>query len=130
MNMSQNTDHHSKRNPPGASIAAYSNLKHVYSRENHSIYTTKAFKTTLRKHIPSSVLSIQQQKGEQLKSETSVTLIITNKLRKYQKADSITYWICSNLPFGHKCICRSSQFPFQQIIMNIDIKPVTQNKLK
>jgi len=27
MKMSQKTDHHSKRNPPGASIAAYGKLK-------------------------------------------------------------------------------------------------------
>lgn len=69
-------------------------------------------------------------KSEGLKSDTSVTQIITNLIEKESKADSITYWICSNLPFSHKCICRSSQFSFQQIIMNINIKPVEDKQVK
>lgn len=46
--------------------------------------------------------------------------------RKRIKLATFTYWICGNFPFSHKGFCRSMQFSFQQIIMNVNIKPTTR----
>lgn len=55
--------------------------------------------------------------------------IISKLTENELETDNITYWICSNLPFSHKCVCGSNQFSFQQIIMNINIKPVAEKQI-